>query len=47
MQAFARSIVEAANTTGNLRILPITQKDKAKGCIIRFSMGFGTLATNK
>lgn len=39
MQAFARSIVMAAETNGNIRILPIAKRDRDAGCILRFRLG--------
>jgi hypothetical protein len=47
MQTFARNIVEAAKTNGSLRILPISRRDRSAGCVIRFSMGSGTIAIDK
>jgi hypothetical protein len=39
MQEFARDIVQAANTGGQITILPISQKDRALKCVIRFRLG--------
>lgn len=39
MQAFARSVVEAAESNGNILILPIGQRDRNNGCILRFRLG--------
>jgi hypothetical protein len=46
LQAFARNIVDAAKMNGSIRILPISQRDREKNCIIRFSMGSGTVAVD-
>jgi hypothetical protein len=39
MQQFAKDIVAAANETGYIRLHPISQKDRANGCILHFSFG--------
>ena len=38
MQTFAHNIVQTANE-GFLTLLPISRRDKANGCIIRFRLG--------
>ena len=38
MLEFAQNAVKAANA-GQVTLLPISQRDKALGCIIRFRLG--------
>lgn len=38
MKTFAQNIVQAANE-GQVTLLPISSRDKAKGCIINFRLG--------
>lgn len=37
MTAFAQSVVRAADA-GQLKLLPVSKRDAAKGCVIRFRL---------